>query len=60
MQTHKFTRWQLRVNKELEILIRKHAESEHRSINQTLILILEKYYYPERDNQSNKSILKPD
>jgi len=57
------TRWQLRVDPELEILIRNYARSNHRSINQTVIVILEKHFgitrtdpppdlgFPGRNNQ---------
>lgn len=40
----KKTRWQLRVNTSLEKRIRNLAEKEHRSINQTIIHIITKYF----------------
>lgn len=43
-EVKKLTRWQLRVNEELENKIRLLALKEHRSINQTLIYIAEIYF----------------
>ena len=50
MNTRKKTRWQVRVEKELEKKIRELAEKEHRSINKTIIYICEKYF----ENIGNK------
>lgn len=38
------TRWQLRVNRDLKKKVRDYAEKEHRSINQTVIHIIEVYF----------------
>lgn len=43
MKDKPVTRWQLRVNADIEKRIRALAESEHRSINQTVIHIITKY-----------------
>lgn len=40
---HKLTRWQVRVDEKLEAKIRKLSIDGRRSINQTIILIIEKY-----------------
>lgn len=43
MKEKTVTRWQLRVNADIEKRIRTLAEKEHRSINQTVIHIITKY-----------------
>ena len=43
----KLTRWQVRLNKELETLVREKSERDHRSINKTITVILEDYFYKE-------------
>jgi len=43
MEKIKNTRWQLRVTGDLEKYIREMANTEERSINKTVIWILEKY-----------------
>jgi hypothetical protein len=41
IQEKKFTRWQLRVGPELEKAIRNMAEKDQRSINKTIIVLIE-------------------
>lgn len=42
--TNKLTRWQLRVDQDLEKKIRALADKEHRSINKTVVHILTTYF----------------
>lgn len=44
-QVIKLTRWQVRVDQELEKKIREKAEKEQRSINKTITFILREYFY---------------
>lgn len=40
----KTTNWQVRLNKNLSELVREKAKTENRSINKTILLILELYF----------------
>lgn len=40
----KYTNWQVRLTKRLSDLVRNKSKSENRSINKTIVLILEIYF----------------
>lgn len=44
MNTKNSTNWQVRLDPKLSLLVRKKAKLENRSINKTIILILEIYF----------------
>lgn len=46
--TH-LTRWQVRVYPDLEKVIREKAEKDYRSINKTVLLILEEYFSNQKE-----------
>lgn len=48
------TRWQLRVDADLERKIREMSEKEHRSINQTVIYIIEEYFKCPKCNKRER------
>lgn len=48
------TRWQVRMDKTLENKIRELSQIEHRSINQTIIMIIDKYFIDKEKSNSNK------
>lgn len=55
----KKTRWQLRVNHGLENRIRDLAEKEHRSINQTVTYIIEKYFEIADREEKDREVTDP-
>ncbi len=51
----KYTRWQIRLNNKLEMLVRAKAEADHRSINKTITVILEDYFYTQVQEHSENT-----
>lgn len=47
------TRWQVRIYPKLEKVIREKANRDYRSINKTLIIILEEYFLHELSQPEN-------
>lgn len=54
-KNNKYTRWQIRVDHNLEKVIREKAHRDYRSINKTLLIILGEYFKEDLIKQDPKN-----